>query len=136
MSRAIQINDVVIFNPKSFESSRLEPANHWIYCAGIKSWRGNQVPFVALAAFIRPPQGHEVDVLKPRAGSWIARDLEWIYVPCDATSCMLVVELEGAYVKLMPLNDDYRPPIAIDKRWVSSSVLQHGLDVGIIQVLP
>lgn len=137
MSRQIQINDVIVFNPESFESSRMNAMqNNWIYCDGVKSWRGSQVPFIAIASFINPPNGTLEDVLKPDTGGWIARDLEWVYVPCDASSCMLVVELEGAYVKLLPLNDDYRPPIAIDKHWVSSSVLKHGLDVGILQVLP
>lgn len=137
MSREIQINDVIVFNPESFEASRMAALpNNWIYCDGVKPWRGSQVPFVAIASFVRPPLGNEMDVLKPDVGGWIARDLEWVYVPCDASSCMLVVELEGAYVKLLPLNEDYRPPIPIDKHWVSSSVLQHGLDVGILQVLP
>lgn len=137
MPRQIQINDVIVFNPESFESSRMAAMqNNWIYCDGVKSWRGSQVPFIAIASFVKPPNGSEDDVLKPDAGGWIARDLEWVYVPCDASSCMLVVELEGAYVKLLPLNEDYRPPIPIDKHWVSSSVIQHGLDVGILQVLP
>jgi hypothetical protein len=49
---------------------------------------------------------------------------------------MLVVEREGAYIKLMPLNEDFCPPNSIDKRWIASSVIEHGADVGILRVFP
>lgn len=135
--RIVQVNDVVVFNPDSFESSRVDPElRNWIFCDGLKPWRGAQVPFISIAGFTRVPLGLELDVLAPGVGGWRATDIHWANVPCDAASCMLVVEREGAYVKLLPLNDDYKPPMPIEKLWVSASVLEHGAEVGILQVLP
>jgi hypothetical protein len=134
LKRSVQINDVIVFNPDSFESSRVDSElRNWINCDGIKPWRGSQVPFVSVAGFTSVLDPH-VDTLVQ--GQWDPTKLEWSNVPCDATSCMLVVECEGVYVKLHPLNDDYKPSVTIDNLWISIAIIEHGIHVGILKILP
>lgn len=138
MSKEFKINDVILFNPDSFESSRCATSlhNHWIYCDGVKPWRnGTQIPFIKIAGFNHVPHfKYEQDVFSS-SDSWVLTELAWSNVPCDTSSCMLVVDRKGVYVKLLPLNDDYKPPVQIDKMWIPISVLSHGIDVGLIRIL-
>ncbi len=136
MSKNVNVNDIIVFNPKQFEVSRTTEQSPWIRCDGLKYWRGNQVPFVAIACFIQPPNGMNEDVLKYSHIKWNMTNLEWAYIPCDSASCMLVIENQGVYFKLMPLSEDFQPAVDVKNYWVSTSTLEHGINVGIIQVLP
>jgi hypothetical protein len=136
-TKPIQINDVIVFNPESFEGSRVNDTDkRWLYCSGVNPWRGVQIPFVMLAGFANTPLGNDVEVLMSGIGGWLAHDLEWCNIPCDPSNCMLVVERDGQYVKLQQLNDDYKSPMSLERMWVSAAVLENGITNGIIRVLP
>ncbi len=136
-TRTIQINDVIVFSPESFDGSRANDTDkRWLYCSGVNSWRGAPIPFVMLAGFTRTPLGNDTEVLMSGIGGWTTQDLEWCNIPCDPSNCVLVVEREGVYVKLQQLNDDYKSPMALDRMWVSVAVLENGVEKGIIKVLP
>jgi hypothetical protein len=137
MKRSIQINDVIVFNPESFEGSRMNDIDkRWLYCSGMNQWRGAQTPFVMLAGFTRTPLGNDTEVLMSDTAGWTAQDLVWCNIPCDPSNCMLVVEQEGHYVKLQQLNDDYKSPMPLNRMWLSVAVLENGIETGIIKVLP
>lgn len=135
MNNSIKINDVIVFNPTSFESSRINNNfSKWISCEGYKNWRGNEIPFIRLAILEKLPND-PIDITNEQLSKWNISTLNWASIPCDSSSCMLVVEKESFYVKLVTLNENFKSPVDMNNQWVPVSVLEYGISVGILQVL-
>jgi hypothetical protein len=121
----IKINDILVFNPESFEDFRIASENENdiqenIFCCGMKDWKGKHLPFVRVFGI------NDVE----SCTTWSSID-----IPCSINTCMLIIEKQNFRVKLLPLNEDYSPIERIDNIWIDISVLQKGIDLKLIKPL-
>jgi hypothetical protein len=133
----LDVGSILVFDPESFESSRLsDDGKSWFYSTGTFVWRGKATSFVKLAYFDSdPPLGKDVEVLMEDVSGWNLARLGWCNVPCDPSSCMLIVKREGAYVKMLPLSVDYKPPENLEDKWFSVAVLEYGSRTGLLRAI-
>lgn len=120
----IKINDILVFNPESFEDIRIACGTvddtQNIFYNGMSDWKGKHIPFVTIFG------KSDVD----NFCIWTA-----ISIPCSVSTCMLVIENQNSHVKLLPLNEDYSPVERIDNMWIDIAVLQRGIDLKLIKII-